>query len=108
MLKFIKKLFGSSGTDFATLVANGAQIIDVRTKGEFNQGHIERAKNIALDTLPNHLSMINKSKPVITCCASGVRSGKARNFLLDNGFIEVYNGGGWKSLNNKLKTDHER
>ncbi|HBY69385.1 MAG TPA: sulfurtransferase, partial [Flavobacteriaceae bacterium] len=41
------------------------------------------------------------NKPVITCCASGVRSGNAAKILTNNN-IEVVNGGGWKSLQKKL------
>jgi phage shock protein E len=103
MLKFLKNLFGGKTVDYASLVASGAQIIDVRSKTEFNQGHIRNAKNISLNVLPTSLSKIDKAKPVITCCASGVRSARAKNILLANGFKEVYNGGGWQSLNRKLK-----
>jgi rhodanese-related sulfurtransferase len=103
MLDFIKKLFGGAAVNYASLMAKGAQIIDVRSKSEFNQGHIGVAKNISLDTLPRTLPKINKAKPVITCCASGARSARAKNILLANGFKEVYNGGGWQSLNRKLK-----
>jgi rhodanese-related sulfurtransferase len=46
--------------------------------------------------------MLDKSKPVITCCASGMRSASAKSLLLQKGFSEVYNGGGWTSLQNKL------
>ena len=47
-------------------------------------------------------SKLDKNKPVITCCASGMRSGAAKNFLKSNGFKEVYNGGSWISLRNKI------
>lgn len=81
---------------------NGGQIIDVRTESEFRGGHIKGSKNIPLATIKNHLSQLDKSKPVITCCASGMRSASARSILKSNGFSEVYNGGGWMSLQNKL------
>lgn len=102
MFGFFKKLFGGTSVDFAELAKNGAQIIDVRTPTEFNGGHIKNAKNIPLQSLGNNLSKINKNKPVITCCASGARSAAAKNILKNNGFTEVYNGGGWMSLKNKL------
>ena len=47
-------------------------------------------------------SKIKKDKPVITCCASGMRSGSAVNVLKSNGFQEVYNGGSWFRLQSKL------
>jgi rhodanese-related sulfurtransferase len=55
-----------------------------------------------LQSLNQNLGKINKNKPVITCCASGARSAAAKSILLNSGFSEVYNGGGWHGLNNKL------
>ena len=89
-------------TDYAELMQKGAQIIDVRTPAEFNGGHIKDSVNIPLDNLQKQLSKIKKNQPVITCCASGMRSGAARQMLQANGYAEVYNGGGWTSLQNKL------
>lgn len=102
MLNFIKKLFGG-GTqiNLADLAQNGAQIIDVRTKGEFDSGHIKGSINIPLQSLQQNMSKLKKDKPVITCCASGMRSASARGILKSNGF-EVYNGGGWMSLRSKI------
>ncbi|HWR33606.1 MAG TPA: rhodanese-like domain-containing protein, partial [Chitinophagaceae bacterium] len=84
------------------LMQQGAQIIDVRTIGEYRSGHIRGSVNIPLDTLQQNLSKLKKDKPIITCCASGMRSGSAKNILKSNGFAEVYNGGGWVSLQNKI------
>jgi rhodanese-related sulfurtransferase len=100
---FLKNLFGfGPSADFKTLVANGAQIIDVRTPQEFKGGHIKGSVNIPLQNLNSQLSKIKKDKPVITCCASGMRSASAKSILKSNGFQEVHNGGGWMSLNNKI------
>ena len=102
MFGFLKNMFGGTSVDFAELVKNGAQIIDVRTPAEFKNGHIKNAKNIPLQSLNQNLSKISKNKPVITCCASGARSAAAKNVLENSGFSEVYNGGGWMSLQSKL------
>lgn len=96
----IQKLFGSK-TDFKELVENEAVIIDVRSKKEFESGHIKGAKNIPLNELSDKLVSLKQDKTIITCCASGVRSGAAKGILRSKGF-EVYNGGGWKSLERKL------
>lgn len=80
----------------------GAVIIDVRTPGEFQGGHIKGTKNIPLNTLGNQVDNIKKlNKPVIACCASGMRSAQATSILKSNG-IEAMNGGSWSSLENKL------
>lgn len=101
-MEALKKLFGlGPGVNFSELVKNGAQIIDVRTKGEYAGGHIRNSVNIPLDQLEQQVSRIRKDKVVITCCASGGRSGSARALLQAKGF-EVHNGGGWMSLQKKL------
>ncbi|HLV15708.1 MAG TPA: rhodanese-like domain-containing protein [Xanthomarina sp.] len=79
-----------------------AIIIDVRTKEEFNQGAITGSKNIPLQALKGKINEIKKlNKPVIACCASGMRSSSAASMLNSHG-IEAINGGGWSSLRNKL------
>ena len=102
MFGFLKNLIGGTSVDYAELVKTGAQIIDVRTLGEFNGGHIKGAKNIPLQSLGNNLSKLTKNKPVITCCASGARSAAAKNILQNSGFTEGYNGGGWHSVKSKI------
>ena len=103
MLNQIKQLLGfGPQADFAALAKSGAQIIDVRTKDEYQQGHIRGSVNLPLQTLQNNLTKIKKDKPVITCCASGMRSASAKGILISNGYTEVHNGGGWSSLKNKI------
>jgi phage shock protein E len=103
MLNTLKNILGfGPKTDYAELLQNGAVIIDVRTKGEFQGGHIKGAINIPLQSLESNLSKIKKDKPVITCCASGMRSASAKSILKSKGYTEVYNGGGWMSLQNKI------
>ena len=80
----------------------GAIVIDVRSQGEFAGGHIKGAKNIPLNEIGNKINDIKKlNKPVIACCASGMRSSQATSILKQNG-IDAINGGGWQSLQNKL------
>ena len=99
MIQFLKSLFGiGPSVNFEDIIANGATIIDVRTKGEYQSGHLKNSVNIPLDVLPNHLSKLDKTKPSITCCASGMRSSAAKGMLQSNGFTEVHNGGSWTNL----------
>lgn len=103
MLDFIKRFFSKKpGTDFAELVKNGALIVDVRSSGEYQSGHIKGSVNIPLDQLSKRTSELKKKNiPVITCCLSGGRSSSARSILSSAG-IECYNGGGWNSLQKKI------
>lgn len=90
--------------NYAELVKQGATILDVRTKAEYEHGHIKGSINIPVDQLAGNLSRLkDKHKPIITCCASGVRSASARRILLSIGYAQVYNGGSWGALNYKIK-----
>ena len=103
MLQLIKNILGlGNKINFNELIKNGAQLIDVRTPGEFQNGHIKGSQNIPLQNLSNQISKIKKDKPIITCCASGMRSASAKSILKSKGFTEVHNGGGWQSLQNKI------
>ena len=88
--------------DYKELLNKGAQIIDVRTRGEFSSGHIKGSVNIPLNELSAHAKKLKQNKSIIVCCASGIRSASAKSTLSSLGFTEVYNGGGWISLNKKL------
>ena len=93
---------GSKSENIKDFMEKGAVIIDVRTTGEYKEGHIKGSKNIPLDTIASKIQEIKKlNKPVIACCRSGMRSAQATSILKQNG-IEVINGGGWESLERKL------
>jgi rhodanese-related sulfurtransferase len=76
------------------------QLIDVRTPGEYTQGHIENAININIyaKDFVTKTNSLDKSKPVYVYCRSGARSMKAANNLKSRGYNVVnLNGGigGW-------------
>jgi phage shock protein E len=104
MINLLKKLFGlGPSVNYTELVKNGAIVLDVRSKSEYAGGHIKGSINISVDTLRNNLGKLkDKDKPIITCCASGMRSASAKSILKSNGYSQVYNGGGWYSLQNKI------
>ena len=95
-------LFGNKTKKIHEFVSRDAVIIDVRTKSEFASGAIPGSKNIPLQQISVRISEIKKwGKPVITCCASGMRSGSAAGILRSHG-VEAMNGGGWANLYAKL------
>ena len=104
MIDKIKSLFGlGPKVNYAQLMKEGAIIVDVRSKGEFSGGHIKKSVNIPVDSIGNQLHLLNdKNQHIITCCASGMRSGMAKGVLKGKGYKNVYNGGSYISLNNKL------
>lgn len=85
-------------TDYKQLLADGAVIIDVRSKQEFNGGAIPGSENIPLQTLGSRIKQIKSLQvPVICVCASGMRSGSAKAQLKAAG-IDAYNGGPWTKM----------
>lgn len=105
MLQALKKLFGlgKAPVDFKQLLKEGGIVVDVRSKGEFAGGHVKNAINLPLDSLSTQLTRLkNKEQPIITCCASGMRSASAKSILKAKGYTKVYNGGSWLSVQRKL------
>lgn len=103
MFDTIKSMIGLDKIDYAQLIKDGAVILDVRTQGEYAGGHIDNSMNIAVDRLENNLHKIkDKEKTIITCCASGMRSGNAKYILQSNGYTNVHNGGSWQKINQKI------
>ena len=83
------------------LSEQGAYILDVREKDEWEAGHIINAKNIPLSELRDRMDEIPKDEPVYIHCRSGQRSYNACLALLHNGydFEKVYNiSGGFLGL----------
>lgn len=80
----------------------GAIVLDVRTKGEWDQGHCAGAKHIVLNLIPLKIDEIKSwKKPIIAVCLSGGRSGQAAQFLSKEG-IDVINGGPWQNVDQHL------
>jgi phage shock protein E len=72
-----------------------AVFVDVRTRSEFESGHIAGAKNIPLDELMSRLDELEGiNGPLVLYCRSGNRSGMALNMLREAGWENLYNGGG--------------
>jgi len=84
-------------------------LIDVRTPGEYAQGHLANA--ISMDIYSNDFksraSKLDKSKPVFVYCKAGSRSDSAADVLSDLGFKEIYdlNGGiiSWQKANKPIE-----
>jgi rhodanese-related sulfurtransferase len=101
MLGFFKK---KEEVDYKELIKQGAVILDVRSKEEFEGGHVKGALNIPLGTLPSNFKKVgDKDTYIITCCMSGGRSTMAKDILHKAGYDNVHNGGGWHSLQSKLQ-----
>lgn len=90
--------------NYKELIKQGAVVLDVRSKEEFESGHVKGAINIPLDILSSGIKKIgDKNTYIITCCMSGGRSSIAKNILHGAGYDNVHDGGGWYSLQSKLQ-----
>lgn len=84
----IKELINDSNTT----------IVDVRTAEEFTQGNVSGSINIPLDTVVEKTETLKQMQPLVLCCLSGGRSGRATEYLRSQGCEQVYNGGGWEEV----------
>ncbi len=92
-------LFGGSSKTVEQYLSEGALIVDVRTPGEFQGGHVAGSKNYPLQSIGKNVSELKKlNKKLVLCCASGMRSGQATSILKGEG-LDCVNGGGWMKVN---------
>lgn len=83
--------------------ASGPTVVDVRTREEFEGGHVPGSVNVPLNEIPERMEEIRSMpKPVILCCRSGARSENALRFLEHAGLTDLENGGPWQSVLNRL------
>lgn len=82
-----------SGDEARKLLEEGALLVDVRTVGEFEGGHIEGAHHLPLASLSERVGELggDKERPIILYCRSGARSGQAVRWLRGQGYQKVYN-----------------
>lgn len=73
----------------AQAIAAGAQIVDVRTAGEFQMGHIKGAVNVPVDQLSSQIGSWDKNKTYVVYCATGSRSVTAVNTMQQMGFSNI-------------------
>lgn len=86
--------------------STNANIIDVRTPGEFVGGHLKNAVNININSadFKQKVETLDKNKPVFVYCLSGGRSSTAASYMRKQGFATVYEmSGGMLKWNNAGK-----
>ena len=91
------KMKSVSPQEALELLANGAQLVDVREKVEWDRGHAPIAMHIPLNTLPTNLHKIERTAPVIVACRGGSRSASAAKFLMEQGYTVANLDGGMVS-----------
>lgn len=79
--------------DAVRLMNQGALLVDVRSREEFEGGHVLDARHLPQEEVAGAGESLKKyrDKPVIVCCESGMRSGAAARVLKAQGFAKVVN-----------------
>lgn len=87
----LKKLSPADATQLIN--REDAVVLDVRSDGEFNQGHIVNAVHIPRKSVEEQLGKLEKyrGRPIITACGTGQTAVAVGNILRKNGFDQVYN-----------------
>ncbi len=94
--------FGFSTFKKKEMMPSNATIVDVRTREEFASGHAARSLNIPLNEIEGRIGELRKlPQPIVLCCASGMRSGRATSILKAAG-IRCQNGGPWTAVAQSL------
>lgn len=99
---FLKQADINAGVgDF--LKTEKAVLLDVRTKEEYESGHIENSENIPLQQIQKVFDKItDKNTPLFVYCQSGARSSSATTALKQMGYLNVTNIGGISSYRGKV------
>lgn len=79
--------------NYADINLNEYIIIDVRSKREFKETHLNGAINIPLSDIKRNIEKYveNKQKKILVCCEYGIRSKQAAEILENLGYTQVYN-----------------
>jgi phage shock protein E len=82
------------------LIEDGAVVVDVRTPEEFASGHLADARNIDVqsDSFHTEVDDLDRDATYVLYCRSGARAGAAGEMMLEMGFTDVANAGGFEDL----------
>ena len=72
------------------LAESGARLVDIRDEQSFSAAHIDGAVHLSNGSLQPFMAETEFDTPVIVCCYHGVSSQQAAQFLIHQGFEEVY------------------
>ena len=87
MKRYIKEV------NFEGINLNEYIIVDVRSRREFREKHLDGAINIPLPDIKRNIerNIKNKNKKILVYCQSGVRSARAVGIMGELGYTQVYN-----------------
>lgn len=93
----------ASSSTISKYLGDGATLIDVRTKQEFEEGSLPHALNIPLDLVLSEIPNLEERGKLILFCQSGMRSKMALQFIKSNSAVDAINAGSYDHLAHSLK-----
>ena len=72
------------------LLEGEVRVVDIRDEASFAAGHIKNSTHLTNGSLHSFMSDVEFDIPVIVCCYHGISSQQAAQFLIHQGFEEVY------------------
>ena len=104
-------LFACGKTDITEVsIRDYDTIIDVRTKEEYDAGHLSNAINIPYTKIKEEIKehVENKKTKILLYCRSGRRSGIANKILHDMGYVNAINAGAFEMLKKQELESREK
>jgi len=80
------------------LLGAGAHLVDVRTEGEFSAGALDGAINLPLQAIHRAGNLLDRGRPLVVYCGTGMRSNQAKSHLETMGFQQVHDLGGFQNI----------
>lgn len=90
------------------VVPNGAVLLDVRTQGEYDAGHIDGARLLPVDAIRDNLDTLDKTKEHYIYCGVGLRGYVAQRILEQKGFHTRNLSGGYSLYKTMAQDARER
>ena len=104
-MEIFKKPYNREKITIKSILQEGATVVDVRSKKEFETGNVPDSINISLSDLKDNIEFLRTKQPLVLCCASGMRSSMAVKELKENGIEHLINGGSWQEVNEQMQID---
>lgn len=111
IIVFLLRRGGGGGlatpAEVAALLPQHPQIIDVRTPGEYRDGHLANARNLPLADLGQAIGRHapDRAQPLLLYCASGARSAAGKKTLEQLGYANVHNLGSFRRAQTLLRPE---
>jgi hydroxyacylglutathione hydrolase len=85
----LQTIASADGATVERAATGGMTVLDVRSAGEWREGHVPWARNVPLGDLPERLDEVPRDRPIVVHCQAGGRAAIAASLLRAHGFSDV-------------------